>query len=194
MTTTIATSSQCARSAARFRGATTRTTAISTANTAQISQFATSAKVVHVSEVASAWMMITGIIASVATSTAGSNGVLTRPDSACSHIAEVTFASARTSPPRAEPATRFRPLARPRQPSRNRVGRVGVSAAAFGSPPGLDSVVLDPVSCLGDTDCDRRDRDDHSDNDPEEDCFVEQADFEVHSHHGRQQRAGQQDH
>ena len=35
------------------------------------------AKVFHPSEVASAWMMSTGIIDSVATSTTGSNGVLT---------------------------------------------------------------------------------------------------------------------
>ena len=59
---------------------------------------------------------------------------------------------------------------------------------------GDDATSLDPVSCLGDTDCDRRDRNDHRDNDPEEDFVVEEADFEVHSHHGRQQRARQQDH
>ena len=45
--TTIATSSQCARKAAHFRGATTSTAANSTAKTAQMIQFATVANCCH---------------------------------------------------------------------------------------------------------------------------------------------------
>ena len=75
MRTTIATSSQCARSAARFRFATTSTATSSIAKTAQMIQFATSANVSQPSDFVSASMMRTGISASVAASTTGSNGV-----------------------------------------------------------------------------------------------------------------------
>ena len=75
MRMTIATSSQCARSAARFRFAKTSTATSSVAKTAQMTQFATSANVRQPSEVVSASMIRTGISESVAASTTGSNGV-----------------------------------------------------------------------------------------------------------------------
>ena len=75
MRTTIATSSQCARSAARFRFATTRTATSSVTKIAQMIQFATVANVSQPSDFASASMMRIGISESVAASTTGSNGV-----------------------------------------------------------------------------------------------------------------------
>ena len=98
MRTTIATSSQCARSADTFREATTSTATNSIAKTAQIIQFATSANVRQVSDLASASMMRTGISARVATSTSGSNGVWTRPESSWLHM-DVGFAGQTFYPP-----------------------------------------------------------------------------------------------
>jgi hypothetical protein len=67
------------RSAALFREAKASTAASSIAKTAQIIQFATSVNVSQPSDFVSASMMRTGISASVAASTTGSNGVWTRP-------------------------------------------------------------------------------------------------------------------
>ena len=75
VSTTIATSSQCARKAARLRFATTSTATSSVTKTAQMIQFATSANVCQPSDFASASMIRTGISDSVAASTTGSNGV-----------------------------------------------------------------------------------------------------------------------
>ena len=71
MSTTIATSSQCARSAARFRFAKTSTATSSATKIAQMTQFATVANVCQPSDFASASMMRTGISESVAASTSG---------------------------------------------------------------------------------------------------------------------------
>ena len=86
MRTTIATSSQCARSAARFRVAETSTARSSVAKTTQVSQFATSANVSQPADFVSASTMRMRISASVAASTTGSNGVCTRPDSSWCHM------------------------------------------------------------------------------------------------------------
>ena len=85
VTTTIATSSQCARRAARFLGATQSTNVSSAAKIAQINQFAVCANACQPSDFASRSTISTGIIASVAPSTKGSNGCCTLPESLCVH-------------------------------------------------------------------------------------------------------------
>src|SRR3954447_12445828 len=63
--------------------------ASSAAKIAQITQFAANANVRHVCDFASRSMMTTGIIASVATRTIGSNGGATRPEGPCRHTSAV---------------------------------------------------------------------------------------------------------